>query len=375
MLAASLERGGPVEQAIVLAHGLARQGATVRAACASAGLAERFAAAGAEPDIVPARHWGDLSSARRLHRLARGADVVHAHDRRTGLWVRLGPRPRRGGLRVYTAHGIPFEYHPPPVGKDRHGLRAVVAYRGLDAGLAWRADAVVVPSRAVADDLVGRLGYPRRRIVVIPNGILPAVAPGVRGDLVGTLSVLEPFKGLDVFLRAAAVLAAGRPQLRFVVYGTGSEEARVARLSEELGLSGRLTRPGHVPAAQALASLGIYVLSSYWENAPMALLEAMDAGVPIVATRVGGVPEILSEGTAQLVEAGDHQGLAQAIARLLDDPERRAAQVEAARERVRRDFSAEANARATLALYERLLSRSVTGSARRGSKLATVGGP
>lgn len=373
VLATSLERGGPVEQAIVLAHGLVRQGARVRAACASEGLAERFAASGAEPEVVPARNWRDAESARRILRLARGAEVVHAHDRRTGLWVRLGPRPRPGGLRVYTAHGIPFEYHPPPVGRERHGLRSLVAYRGLDAGLARRADAVVVPSRAVADDLVRRLGYPRRGIVVIPNGIVPASAPRARGDLVGTLSVLEPFKGLDVFLRAAALLAARRRELRFVVYGQGSEEERLARLSGELGLSERLTQPGHVPASQALESLGIYVLSSYWENAPMALLEAMDAGVPIVATRVGGVPEILSEATAQLVEAGDPHGLAQAIARLLDEPELREAQVAAARERVRRDFSAEANARATLALYERLLRQRSTRSPRR-SALATADG-
>ena len=162
--------------------------------------------------------------------------------------------------------------------------------------------------------------------------------------------------------------------MRFALYGTGSDEHRLIQIADELGLSDRLLRPGHVPAPEALASLGIYVLSSYWENAPMALLEAMDSGVAVVATRVGGVPEILSEDTAQLVEAGDHEALAAAIARLLDDPALHARQVDAARERVRRDFSADGNARATLSLYERLLDRVRGDERRRGSALASADG-
>ena len=89
----------------------------------------------------------------------------------------------------------------------------------------------------------------------------------------------------------------------------------------------------------------------------MGVLEAMAACVPVVATRVGGVPEIATEGTAELVEPGDPAAMAAAIARVLDDPALARRHTDAAREQVRQRFSAEANAEATLALYERLTER------------------
>ncbi|MDQ3092342.1 MAG: glycosyltransferase family 1 protein, partial [Actinomycetota bacterium] len=90
VLATSLERGGPVEQAIVLASGLTAQGVSVVGICANESLAQRFSAAGAHAEVLPSRRWRDAGAAMRLRRLAAGADVRHAHDRRTGLWVRLG---------------------------------------------------------------------------------------------------------------------------------------------------------------------------------------------------------------------------------------------------------------------------------------------
>lgn len=357
VLVTSLDRGGPIEQSLLLARGLARQGASVLVTCASAQLAERFAGEGVRAEVAPLRHQADAAGAARVWRLARGADVIHAHDRRAGLWVRIGPRPRRGGVRVYTAHGIPGAYHPPPVGPPRPGWRATLLYRGLDAGLCARVDAVVVPSRAVADDLIARLGYPAGKVVVIPNGIeLPAFAPG-GGELVGTLSVLEPFKGIDVFLRAVALLAPAHPDWRFASFGSGTDAERLRALARELGIEGRVEWPGFVPAPAALARLRVYVLCSYWENAPMALLEAMASGVPVIATDVDGVPEIVDERSAQLIPPGDPRALADAVERLCADAALADAQVRAARATVERRFTAEANARAMAELYERLLSR------------------
>jgi glycosyltransferase involved in cell wall biosynthesis len=354
VLVSSLERGGPVEQGLLLAAGLVERGVSVALVSASPEMAERAAATGAEPAVIPLERPLDLRGGRAVRAFARGADVVHGLDRRSGLWVRLAP-PRRPCRRVYTVHGLPDEYLPEPVGRARPGARAVLAYRGVDAWLARRADALVVPSNAVAGLLSARLGFPADRIHVIPNGV-GHVVPGAGGELVGTLSVLHPVKGLDVFLRAAARLAARRPELRFGLYGAGPEEARLHSLARALGLTGRLEAPGHVPAPDALARLRVFVLSSYMENAPMALLEAMAAGIPVVATTVGGVPEIASNGTAQLVPPGDDAALAAAIERLLDDPELSRRQAEAARRLVRERFGAGTNADATLALYERLVA-------------------
>ena len=357
VLVTSIDRGGPIEQSLLLAQGLAREGASVLAICANAQVAERFATEGVRAEVVPLRHQGDVASAARIWKLARGADVVHAHDRRAGLWTRIGPRPTRSGIRVYTAHGIPEPYHPPPAGPERPGVKAAVLYRGLDALLCARADAVIVPSRAVADDLAARLGYPQGKLVVIPNGIeLPPFDPS-GGDLIGTLSVLERFKGIDVFLHAVARLSSRHPDWRFVTFGSGSDAGRLDLLARDLGIDDRLERPGFVRGQEALRRLRVYVLSSYWENAPMALLEAMAAGVPIVATSVDGVPEIVDTTTAQMVPPGDPDAIAAAVERLCAEERLREAQVRAARARVQKRFTAEANAYAIGDLYTRLLAR------------------
>lgn len=356
-LVSTLDRGGPVEQALLLAGELVTRGADVRAICAYDAVAERFAAAGASAAVVPNRGGADARAAFVATRLARGHDVVHGHDRRANLWVRVAPRARRGAARVITVHGLPDPYHPPPIGQERAGLRARAMYEGVDAGLSARADAVIVPSQTIAGELVSRLRYPEAKIAVVPNGVvLGAFAPD-RGDAIGMLALLVPLKGVDVFLRAVARLAPDHPSWRFVVFGDGPEVQRLGALRTELGLDGAVTMPGFVPSARALEQLRVLVIASYAENAPMALLEAMGAGVAVVTTTVGGIPEIADEQVAQLVAPGDPEAIARAVARLMTDDELRSAQVLAARERVERRFTAAANAEAISAVYERALAR------------------
>jgi glycosyltransferase involved in cell wall biosynthesis len=346
----TLAAGGPPEHALVLARGLAARGAAVRAICATPELAARFAGAGAEPVVAPLRRTGDVAGARRLRGALAGVDVVHAQDRRAGLWTRVLPL---AGARVYTVHGLPDPYLPAPAGPPRPGVRALLAYRGLDAALARaRSDAVIVPSHAIAGALVRRLGFPARRITVIHNGIEPGEPLAAHGEAVGTLSVLEPVKDLPTFLEAAAALARERPALRFAMFGSGSQAQALRARIAVLGLEDRVAMPGHVPAREALARLAVLALPSLMENSPMALLEAMAAGVPAVASAVGGVPELAPPGTVQLVPAGDPAALAAAIARLLDDPALRRAQAAAARARIEREGSAAEMTRRTLALYE-----------------------
>ncbi len=351
----SLERGGPIEHTLSLARSMGEAGIDVGAVCASSNIAERFRAAGADAAVIPLRSWWDGRHARQAWSYVRGADVVHGQDRRSGLVVRMGPRPSRLGLRVYTVHGLPDEYLPLPGRRPRPGIRATLAYRGLDAALCRRADAVITPSRAVAEILVARLGFPRAKLTVIPNGVHMSPHPIASGSLVGSVALLEPVKGLDVFVRSAARLADRDPGLRFAIFGSGTERERLEALTRQLGMSEKLEFPGYVPMDQAVGRLGIFVLSSYMENAPMSVLEAMAAGVPVVATAVGAIPEIAIDGTAQLVPPGDEVALAEAIGRLLADPALRERQARAARERVLGRYTADACAGETLALYRQLL--------------------
>src|SRR6201999_3701415 len=150
-LVTTLDRGGPVEQALLLGAELARRGVGVRAVCGFADVAARFGAAGVAAHVGPTRGAGGVRAARAVFALARDCDVVHGHDRRANLWVRAGRRPRGGaGARVITVHGLPDPYHPPPIGAERPGVRARLAYEGLDAGLNARAEAIVAPSRMIA---------------------------------------------------------------------------------------------------------------------------------------------------------------------------------------------------------------------------------
>jgi len=351
LLATSLPGGGPLEHALTLARALVDAGVEVEASCGGSEPAERFAAAGATPHVLPLERTFDPAGARRLAELARGVDVVHAQDRRTGLLTRLW-RPD-GTPRVYTVHGLPDPYLPIPANAGRRpGLRNQLAYRGLDAALARRSDALVVASRALAEQLRRRLRFPAGRMAVIPNGVEPLPA-SAGGDLVASVSMLEPVKGLDAFVRAAAELgrSAAAAGARFAIVGSGGATADLRELAA--GLGAPVEFPGHVPAAAVLPRLRVFVLTSWFENCPMALLEAMMAGVPAVVTGVGGVPEIVAD-TALVVPPGDPGALAAALRRLLEDPGLAADLGARARTRALAAFTAERNARSLVDLYSRI---------------------
>jgi glycosyltransferase involved in cell wall biosynthesis len=309
-LVTSIPYGGPVEHAVLLARDLVRLGVAVSAVAADPAVAARFAAGGARAAVLPLRSPGDWAGAVRVHRFVRDADVVHSHDRRSGLWVRLGPS--HGALRVHTLHGLPEPY----LDEVRPGLKARLAYGGLERALAARADVLIAPSHAAARLLSDRVGYALEDIVVVPNGVDFPAEPVAPGALVGTLSAHEPVKGLEVFLAAVPLVLEARPATRFVIYGTGSLEAELRERARGLPVD----FPGHVPAAQALRSLAVLALPSYMETSGLALLEAMAAGIPAVASRVGGIEETAPAGAATLVEPGDPAALAQAIGALLEDP-------------------------------------------------------
>jgi glycosyltransferase involved in cell wall biosynthesis len=271
-----------------------------------------------------------------------GSDVVHTHDRRSGLWVRIAPNLKGPGpFRFHTLHGLP----EPFLTEAAPSLRARVAYRGLDRGLRRFTDVLVTPSHAMARLLRDRIGYDLDELVVVPNGVDVPDTMLPRGDRIGTIALLEPVKGLEYLIEAARLL-----QRPLVIFGTGSQEAALRERAHGLDVE----FAGYVPSAQAMRRLSVFALPSIMENSPLALLEAMAAGIPVVASDVGGIPEYAPP--EALVPPRDPAALATAIA-ALDDPAVAARRIAAGR--------ATAETRSARRTAERLLELYLTATRAR----------
>jgi glycosyltransferase involved in cell wall biosynthesis len=228
-------------------------------------------------------------------------------------------------------------------------------------------DRAVCVSQQVADFVVWQVGIPRQKTVVIPNGIalrdfehLPtqqqartALALSSDQMLIGTVARLDPVKRLDVLLRAMESLR----DVYAVIVGDGPERTRLETISGRSELAGRVHFAGQQDDVRAwLAAMDMFVLSSDWEGMPNAMLEAMAAGLPVIATAVGGTPEVVVDGvTGLLVPPRDPAALAEAIARLLRDPQLRRQMGQAGQERVKAQFNISTTIRRTEALYQQLI--------------------
>jgi glycosyltransferase involved in cell wall biosynthesis len=212
------------------------------------------------------------------------------------------------------------------------------------------ADAFIAVSREDERRMVQVEHIDPRVIRYVPNGI-PPLAPAsgdVRAELgiphdapvVGSVGQLRPEKAFDLLLRAAGMLRGTHPALRVVIAGDGPERAHLEAFVDELGLTGFVHLLGlrrDVPAV--LATLDVAVCCSPAEGSPLSVLEYMAAGVAVTATRVGGIPDLITDGVhGLLVEPGDAPALARAISTLLDDPARRAAMGDAGRTRQAEEF-------------------------------------
>lgn len=314
----------------------------------------------------------DLAAWRPLVRLLRSGDVqvIHGHMTGSNVWaVVLG---RSIGLPVVVAHEHSWAFSGSPARRllDRH-----VIARGSDAFVACSAE-----DRRRMIELEG---IPAKDIALVPNGIAPR-APragrdvrrelGIPGGapVVGSVGALRAEKRFDVLVRAASALVARRPDARVLIAGDGTERRRLEALVSGLGLSRSVLLLGardDVP--DVLAALDVAVTCSDFEGAPLSVLEYMDAALPVVATRVGGLPDLLQDGVHGLfVPRRDPAALAGAVDELLGDPARRERMGRAGRERRRGEFTLEAMVARVEALYERLYAD----SARRPGRPSAVGG-
>jgi glycosyltransferase involved in cell wall biosynthesis len=302
------------------------------------------------PLVIPARAYARERSAvidqcRRL-----SAEIVHTHGYRPDV-LHSGPVRRLGVPVVTTVHGF-----------TGGGLKNRL-YEWLQGRALRHFDAVVAVSRPLADRLAG-VGVPRARIQVIPNAWRPSAPPlaraaaraalGIPQDhfVIGWVGRLSREKGADVLLGAV-------PHLRDLpvsvsVLGTGAEQIGLQTRARALGVAGLIRWHGAVPDADRFfTAFDAFVLSSRTEGTPVVLLEAMAAGVPVVTTAVGGVPDVVSAEEAVLVRSDDSIGLADAIRALYVDPGAARRRAGAAAARLERAFGLAA----WLARYETLYGR------------------
>lgn len=240
-------------------------------------------------------------------------------------------------------------------------------YRALEQALLPLASRVVVVSEAL-----GRSVWPpaRRRMVVIPNAVDPAemrqqgerdvraahgIAPGA--IVAGVMGRLSPEKGQVHFLRALALARRTHPDLVGLLAGDGPSAVSLRQESERLGLGGDVVFAGHVTdPANVYRAMDIAVLPSLSEGMPNAALEAMLHGLPVAASEVGGVPEVVLDGeTGILTRPGDEAALAEAMGRLCAAPDLRKSMGALGRARVLEDFAPHRRVTRMLELYHELL--------------------
>lgn len=356
----SLTKGGPLSHVRDLAPAMAAAGVDVHVVVANERLAAEFRDLGVEASVASMRHKLDARGAAQAWPVLAGADVVHTHDRRAGLLAR--PQARlRGAASVHTLHGVPEELcvrvgrddDPVPPGVSRARIAWLLYGIVRIEALLTYLGTVIVPSHALAAFLV-QYGFPRRRLHVIPYGVEPQHAephPVRAPVVVGTAANLEYHKGIEILLAAAAKV---ETPLQLEIYGDGTARGELAAEASRLGLSARFH--GFDPAFRAkIRELDVFVLPTRGDNLPVSILEAMANALPVIATRVGGIPEQIEDGaTGYLVEPDDVDGLAAAIEKLASDPARREAFGRAGAAKVEREFSSEGVARRLLDVYEQV---------------------
>lgn len=315
--------------------------------------------------LPPRRYLREMRTVRR--RVAElGADLVHTHGYRADVVAARAARQAELAT-VTTVHGF-----------TGGGLRNRL-YERLQRRSLRSCDAVVAVSRPLADELRAD-GVPAERLHVVPNAralptdLLSRAEARRRLEVpddafhVGWIGRMSREKAPDVMVAALEALASREDALSFraTFIGDGPERADLGERTGRGDLQGRVRWPGELPdAARLLPGFDVLVLSSRTEGTPIVALEAMGTDTPLVATRVGGVPDLLGEGSALLEPPEDPEALAAAVKKVHDDPEGAARRAETARRRLDEVASPERWARRYADLY-----RAVLAGAGRGGREA-----
>jgi glycosyltransferase involved in cell wall biosynthesis len=293
-------------------------------------------------ELGPADLMGFIQVSRHLASLR--PDVLHGHGAKGGAFVRLNPA--RSAIRVYTPHGGSLHY-------GRHTLRGMV-YGTIERYLSRRSELFLFESAFARNAYEAIVGRPRAVVHVVFNGISTAemvpVPPNPDAADIVSVGEFRHIKGTDVLFDALAELHRSGRRVTLAVAGDGEEGPALRDQVSRLGLANSIRFLGHTPARQAFAHGRILVMPSRADSLPYVAIEAGGAGIPIIASGVGGIPEILgSDGIT--VPPENPSLLARAIADALDDPTRLKSGAERLRDRIGRLFSQDAMVEGVLAGY------------------------
>jgi glycosyltransferase involved in cell wall biosynthesis len=284
---------------------------------------------------------GALMQVKKRVAIAR-PDVVHGHGAKGGLYARLASN----AVRAYSPHGGSLHY-------SRDTLAGRV-YLGTERLLLSRTDVVIVESASSAGIFERKIGTPRLSRVV-HNGVAPGEFEPVPEAANATdllfIGELRHLKGIDVLLEAIARIRGDGRALTATIVGGGNDRPVFEQQAMRLGLAGFVHFAGVMPARQAFALGRVLVVPSRAEGLPYVILEAGAAGKPVIATRVGGNPEIFGADLDRLVPPGDAPALAAAIASALDRPDDTQRGAAALRARIAEAFTIDAMVEGALAAY------------------------
>ena len=292
-------------------------------------------------------------------------DIVHAHSSKAGLICRVAARLAGVKNVIYTPHGHVFYGY-----FDKRLTRAVVLAEALASHLS---DRIVGLTPAECDEWINFGIGKKEKYLAIASGIEFSMIDedlssgmdlraelGIPsgGILVGSVGRFVGVKGYDYLVKAAIDVMKKRDDVYFVLAGDGPDRAKYAEMLEKAGVAGRFHLIGwQERPAGVINAMDIFVLSSLNEGMGRVLIEAMYMGKPVIATKVGGVPSVVSADTGILVEPASAEAISVAVERLADDPALAAEMGRKGRERAISSYSSEKMVNDLDALYRELLSR------------------
>lgn len=296
----------------------------------------------------------DVFAYRAVRDLAKELDVnvLHGHGAKGGAYARLAGKAlassKPGLTCAYTPHGGSLHYHPTsPKGR---------IYMAAERYLARHTDVIIFESAYSSHMFDDKVGKPPNRTIIIPNGVQPQEFEPVETEQSATdfvfVGELRHLKGVDLLLQALAILRRDVVASATIV-GDGPDAQEFKALSHELGLADLVTFPGAMPAREAAFKRGrALVMPSRAESFPYIVLEAAAAAMPLIASNVGGIPEIVAGTDMELIAPDNPSALAKALKAFLTDPAAAADKAQRLRARIAEKFTVAAMTDAICSAYD-----------------------